>query len=274
MKSLLQIIACCAFPAFIGLSGVAHAQDVVGGEPATGTPITANELEVTGRTMEKGKHLVSIAGRYRYGVTDWFQTGSTAYLWAAGPNANIGFTPFANDKHAVSLEIDGLADYSFSTRTVSANLIYSLGPAVGSRLNAGVAFSIQRLSSTVEPSSADPNFPDPPALDLSRRITSLPLHVGYDLAFSEVQVLRFWFDPYLMYSVDTDEDNVAPFVFNSGVAFMRGYERVRVAGGVSISNAGVEVLRELEALALEWGAQPPTVPDVVPMPYIRLYWML
>jgi len=254
------------------LPGLALAQDVIDDDPPDGTPITANELEVTGRTMEGGKHLVSVFGRYRYGVTDWFQAGTNGLEWVAGPNLNIGFTPYAADKHAVSIEVDSLVNYAFETHSVSANLIYSYGEQTGSRLNAGVAFSTQTIEGVISPKSSDPSFPDPPELDLSTKITSLPLHIGYDWAFSDVQMLRVWFSPYLMYQVTPDDEYVPPFVFSSGIAYVRAYEKIRIIAGVAPTNANVELLRDLEALALEYDQDPPMVWDVLPMPYFRLYW--
>jgi len=254
------------------LPGLALAQDVIDDDPPEGTPITGNELEVTGRTMEKGKHLVSVFGRYRYGVTDWFQAGSNGLEWIAGPNVNVGFSPYADDKHSVSLEVDSAASYSFDTTTVTANLIYSYGDKTGSRINAGIAYGLQNIAAVVQPKSNDPSFPDPPALDLTTKITALPLHFGYDWAFNDVQMLRIWFSPYVIYQIDPEAEYAAPFVFSSGVAYVRAYEKVRIIAGVAPTNAGVEQLRELEALALEWDADIPSVWDVLPMPYFRLYW--
>ena len=233
----------------VGLTRPALAQDVFDDDAPEGTPITGNELEATGRTLGQGSHTVSILGRYRYGATDWLQVGSTAYEWAAGPNLHVAFQPFANDQHAVSIEIDTLASYSFDTTFFGAMGMYSYGGETGSRLNAGIGVGLQSINGLVEPSSSDPNFPDPPALDLSRAVQSVPLHVGYDHAFNDVQMLRVWFTPYVVYSsVNT--------------------------AGATVTNAGVDILRELEALALEWDADPPVVPDVMPMPYLRLYWLL
>lgn len=262
------------------LSSTAMAQDVLGDDPPEGTPITGNELEVTGRTMESGKHLVSVFGRYRYGVTDWFQAGTKAFEWFGGPNANIGFTPYASDKHAVSVEVDTFVNYAFETNSVSANLIYSYGEKTGSRLNVGVAFNRQVIEGNITPKTTDPTFPDPPALDLSTEIQALPLHIGYDWSFNDQQMLRIWFSPYVMYSVsqlDSDllegvEQDVPLLVFNSGIAYVRAYEKVRIIAGVAPTNVGIENLRLLEELALQFDADPPMVWDVLPMPYFRLYW--
>ena len=261
------------------LSSTALAQDVLRDDPPEGTPITGNELEVTGRTMEGGKHLVSVFGRYRYGVTDWFQAGTKAFEWLGGPNANIGFSPYASDKHAVSIEVDTFANYAFETNSVSANLIYSYGEKTGSRLNVGVAFNRQVIEGNITPKSSDPAFPDPPGLDLSTESLAIPLHIGYDWSFNDQQMLRVWFSPYAMYKVSQTEndvievdDSVPVLVFNSGIAYVRAYDKVRIIAGVAPTNVGIENLRLLEELALEYDGDPPMVWDVLPMPYFRLYW--
>jgi|GEM_PF-3725224 len=256
----------------------ALAQDVINDDPPEGTPLSGNELEATGRTMEAGKHLVSVAGRYRYGVTDWFQTGTNGWEWIGGPNVNLGFTPYADDKHAVAIEIDALTDYSFGTKTLTANAIYSLGPATGSRLNAGVAFSWQAVESEVEISWEEKNsvVPEPDPIDISGTMVGIPLHVGYDLAINDVQMVRFWFNPYVYYAADSEADILESpiFPFNSGIAYYRGYDRFRIAAGATMSNLGLDIMRELEALALEAERDVPAVPDVLPLPFFRFYWLL
>ncbi len=259
-----------------GLPGTSLAQDVFDDDPPEGTALTANELEATGRTMESGKHLVSVLGRYRYGATDWFQVGTNGWEWIGGPNVNVGFTAYADDKHAISIEIDSMADYSFGTKTASANLIYSLGPAVGSRFNAGLAFSWQAIQSEVEVTFNDDVVPDPDPIDISGRIVGVPLHLGYDLAVNDVQMVRFWFNPYVYYASTSEADILTPpiFPYSGGVAYYRGYEQFRIGAGLTASNLGLDILRELEALALSAGEDVPAVPDVLPMPFIRLYWLL
>lgn len=255
----------------------ALAQDLIGDDPVEGTPLSANELEGTGRTMESGKHLVSVLGRYRYGVSDWFQVGTTGYEWIAGPNVNLGFSPYAEDNHAVSIEIDALSDYSFGTQSVTTTALYSLGPAVGSRLNVGLGFSWQNVNSEVEIQwkEADAVVPEPDPIDVSARYVGIPLHLGYDLAFNDVQMLRFWFNPYVYYNIDSEQDLDRPvFPFNSGIAYYRGYDRFRIGVGATVSNLGLNILRELEALALDANQDIPPVPDVLPLPFVRLYWLL
>jgi hypothetical protein len=256
------------------LPTVAGAQDVFDDDPPEGTPLSANELEATGRTMEAGKHLVSVMGRYRYGATDWFQVGTNGWEWIGGPNINLGFTPYADEKHAVSVEIESLADYSFGTKTTTANLIYSFGPAVGSRLNAGLAFSWQSISSEVEVQFKDGTQIDP--VDISGTIVGIPLHLGYDLAINDVQMVRFWFDPYVYYSSSSEAEILTDpvFPYNGGVAYYRGYKKFRIAAGLTASNLGLDILRELEALALDAGEDVPAVPDVLPLPFFRFYWLL
>ena len=77
------------------------AQDVFDDDPPEGTPLTAEELEATGRTMAQGKHLVSVLGRYRYGATDQIQVGTNGWEWIGGPNLNVGFEAYSDDKHAI-----------------------------------------------------------------------------------------------------------------------------------------------------------------------------
>ena len=273
---VLSSALCLAAALAAGLPGTSLAQDVFDDDPPEGTALTANELEATGRTMESGKHLVSVMGRYRYGATDWFQVGTNGWEWIGGPNVNLGFTAYADEKHAVSLEIDSMADYSFGTKTASANLIYSLGPAVGSRFNAGVAFSWQNIQSEVEVTFNDDVVPDPDPIDISGRIVGIPLHLGYDLAINDVQMVRFWFNPYVFYNSTSEADILTPpvFPYNGGVAYYRGYEKFRIGAGFTASNLGLDILRELEALALSAGEDVPAVPDVLPLPFFRLYWLL
>jgi hypothetical protein len=227
--------------------------------------------------MEAGKHLVSVAGRYRYGVNEWFQVGTTGYEWMAGPNLNMGFTPYADDKHAISIEVDGLTDYRFGTKAATATAIYSLGPAVGSRFNFGVAFSWQDVDAEVEITwkEKDAIVPEPDPVDISARFVGIPLHLGYDLAVNDVQMVRFWFNPYVYYTIDSEQDLDKPiFPFSSGIAYYRGYDRFRVGAGATMSNLGLGILRELEALALDAERDIPVVPDLLPMPFLRLYWVL
>lgn len=255
----------------------AAAQDMIDDDPPEGTPLSAHELEGTGRTMEAGKHQISLAGRYRYGATEWFQVGTTGYEWAAGPNVHMGFTAFADDKHALAVELEGLTDYRFGTKAGTATALYSLGPAVGSRLNLGLGFSWQDVQSEVEITwkEKDAVVPEPDPIDISARFVGIPLHLGYDLALNDVQMVRFWFNPYVYYTIDSETDLDKPiFPFNSGIAYYRGYEQFRIGAGATLNNLGLGLLRELEALALDAERDIPAVPDVLPMPFIRLYWML
>ena len=256
--------------------GTGLAQDVFDDDPPEGTPLTAEELEATGRTMAQGKHLVSVLGRYRYGATDKVQVGTNGWEWIGGPNLNVGVEAYSDDKHAVALEVDSMVDYSFGTKTASANLIYSLGPSVGSRFNAGVAFSWQSIQSEVEVTFNDDVVPDPDPIDISGQIVGIPLHLGYDLAINDVQMVRFWFNPYVFYTSTSEADILTPpvFPYNSGIAYYRGYTKFRIAAGLTASNLGLDILRELEALALSANEDVPAVPDVLPLPFFRLYWLL
>lgn len=267
----------CTATLAASMPSLALAQDVFDDDGPTGTALTANELEGTGRTMEAGKHLVSVMGRYRYGVTDWFQVGTTGIEWILmGPSLNVGFTPYADDRHSISLELDGNAAYSFGTLVSSANLIYSLGDATGSRFNGGVAFSWQKIDAEVEITFDDPLAPKLDPVDVSGTLVGIPLHLGYDLAINDVQMVRFWFNPYLVYSAESDSDafDPPPFAFNGGIAYYRGYDRFRLAAGATVTNLGLDNLRALEELALDAERDPIAVPDVLPLPFVRLYWLL
>ena len=147
---------------------------------------------------------------------------------------------------------------------------------MGSRFNTGIAFSWQSIESEVEITFNDDLIPDPDPVDISGRIIGVPLHFGYDLAISDQRLVRFWFNPYVFYTSSSEADLLKPpvFAYNSGVAYYHSLSRFRIAAGLTASNLGLDILRELEALALSAGEDIPAVPDVLPLPFLRLYWVL
>lgn len=215
------------------IPGAALAQD--------GTPLASGELEGTAQVLEEGQSQISLGTTYSRGVTEDLQLGTSIIGWLAGANVFGELQVLEQDSSALS--VSGSVYYLWrGAAGVSVVPTYTLGAAGEDRVNlsAGVSY-------------------------VSSGGIGVPVNVSYDLVTSPQTTFRFRGQTDLGAAVAGSPG------FLVGANWNHGWDHYRLALGLDVTRGGVDATTE-EAAALV-NLDTSDLPPILPLPYIRMWWV-
>lgn len=219
-------------------------------------------------TLKQGQAQMYLGTRVSVGATDNIQINTHALGFAVlGPRAGVETAVWQTKDDAVSLTVDASTNWRFYDRGLQFLPLYTHGGHRSNRITAGLGVAVDTIDYG--------RIPDKPIFDYLpvaaegiERTVSVPLLVGYDLVPSNRTVIQFW--------GNTDVRGPArgdPFTFQLGTSWNHAWDSVRLSAGMTLRyNALADVQGVIDSLAALGLMEQQTLPKVLPLPYVRIWW--
>ena len=267
--------------ALLSVPSVALAQD------STDT-IASGEFDGTAHTLRKGEHQIHLNSTYKYGIVDGFQVGTNVGTWfllapelsdddteepgvmlAGAANVQLEGTVWDNENMALSVGSSANVFYKWENPyAVYLNVLYTLGAETSNRFNVGLSYGYRNDSF---------DFDDSGAIDEweVETFSELPIELSYDWVLKDGSTVRglFHTDPLAFGRLTgrNGDRNAGWFTVYGG--WHKGWEYYRLALGMMLTSRGISNVQEITDFMANYPKAPQfDTPNVMPLPYVRMWW--